>query len=287
MRAQGEVDEVPAAGSSDHLCWIYEDDADFDVAAREYLAGGLDRGERLVCVGERAIESLETMTPPLPDLAGLLARGTIEALTLDQAYSAAGPFGPEQQLAYYAAATRRAVDEGYHGLRVLAEISDLAADPAQRAELVRWEHLADRYAVHGAGFSAMCAYRADLPHEALADVAAVHPLVRGPATVSSFRFFVDGDRLTLAGSLDTFCSDRLARVLDSASVEDGEVVLDLAAVEFIDLAACRTLARWAAGLAARAVRLEITGSSALLRRMWGLLDLQRVAPVTFAAQAPR
>jgi anti-anti-sigma factor len=281
VRAHGLVDEVPGAGPGDHLCWVYEDDAAFDEAARDFLVGGLARGDRLLCVGQRVIDSLQALTPPTLDAAALIAGGAVETLTLAEAYEAAGPFLPEQQLAYYDAATRRAMDDGYRGLRVIAEVSDLAAAPAQRAALVRWEHLADEYAAHGSGFSAMCAYRADLGPEALADVASVHPLVRAPEEVSSFRIFVDGDRIALAGSVDTFSSDRLARVLASVRVKDDGLVLDLAALEFMDVAGCRVLARWAADLWAHSVALEVTGSSALLRRMWQVLDLARIAPVTF------
>jgi anti-anti-sigma factor len=281
VRAHGLVDDVPGAGPGDHLCWVYDDDAAFDEAAREFLAGGLARGERLLCVGERVIEVLQALTPRDHDMATLIAQGAVETLTLAAAYEAAGPFLPEQQLAYYDAETQRAKDDGYRGLRVIAEVTDLAADPAQRADLVRWEHLADEYAVHGSGFSAMCAYRADLGPEALADVASVHPLVHAPDEVSSFRLFVDGDRIALAGSVDTFSRERLARVLAAARTKDDGVVLDVAALEFVDVSGCRVLARWAADLRARSVALEVTGSSALLRRMWQVLDLARLAPVTF------
>jgi anti-anti-sigma factor len=281
VRAHGLVHDVPGAGPADHLCWVYEDDAAFDEAAREFLAGGLARGERLLCVGQRVIDSLQALTPPALDAAALIAGGDVETLTLAEAYQAAGPFLPEQQLAYYDAATRRAIDAGYRGLRVIAEVSDLAADPAQRADLVCWERLADEYAAHGSGFSAMCAYRADLGPEALADVASVHPLVRAPEQVSAFRLFVDGDCIALAGSVDTFSSNRLERVLGSARIGGEGVVLDLAALEFMDVAGCRVLARWAADLWAHSVALEVTGSSALLRRMWQVLDLARLAPVTF------
>ena len=279
MRTHGSIDVVPGAGPADHLCWVYEDDAAFDAAAREFLAGGLARGERLLCVGERVIEGLRA--PGARDLSDLIAEGTVETLTLAEAYEAAGPFLPEQQLAFYDAATKRALSAGYRGLRVIAEVSDLAADPAQRPDLVRWEHVADGYAAHGSGFSAMCAYRADLGPEALADVASVHPMVRAPEAVSSFRLFVDGHGLVLAGSVDRSSSERLARVLAATAVTDGVVVLDLAGLEFLDVAGCRVLARWAAGLADRSVTVQVTGSSALLRRMWRVLDLDQLAPVTF------
>jgi ABC-type transporter Mla MlaB component len=281
VRAHGLVDDVPGAGPADHLCWVYEDDAAFDEATRAFLVGGLTRGERLLCIGQRVIDSLQTLRPPGPDIAALIATGAVETLTLAEAYEAAGPFLPEQQLAYYDAATRRATDDGYRGLRVIADVSDMAADPALRADLVHWEHVADEYAVHGAGFSALCAYRSDLAPEVLADVASMHPLLRAREEVSSFRLFVDGDRLALAGSVDTFSRDRLARVLASARAKEDGVVLDVSGLEFVDVSACRVLARWAADLSDRSVALEVTGASSLLRRMWQVLDLARLAPVTF------
>jgi anti-anti-sigma regulatory factor len=281
VRAHGLVDEVPGAGPSDHLCWVYSDDAAFNDAAREFLAGGLARGERLLYVGDRPVTALRGARPPFDGMDELISRGDLETLTLAEAYEASREFVPEQQLAFYEAATRRARNDGYRGLRVLAEVSALAADPAQREELVRWEHVADDYAVHGAGFSAMCAYRADLPPDVLADVASVHPLVHAPDAAPSFRVFFDECRIVLGGSVDTLSAGRLARVLASSSVTSDRVLVDVAPLEFIDIAGCRVLARWARDLRQRSVALEVTGSSALLRRMWQVLDLDDVAPVLF------
>ena len=47
---------------TDHLCWVYDDDAAFDAAVRAFLAGGVSRGERLLCVGERVIVFKRSMS---------------------------------------------------------------------------------------------------------------------------------------------------------------------------------------------------------------------------------
>jgi anti-anti-sigma factor len=287
VRASGPVTDVPEAGPADHVCWIYDpDDDDFGRAVGRFLTGGLDRGDRLLVVGARAIDTLRSPGSGIADVEALLADGTLRTLRLDDAYDPTTDFHPQDQFAFYDAATRQAIDEGYQGLRVVAELTELAEDPARRSALVRWEHLADGYVASGSGFTAMCAYSTELAAAARDDLTAVHPLVHAPNGAPAFQVFLDADVLVLAGSVDTFSADRLARVLASSPAEPPAVVLDLDRVDFLDIAACRVLARWAAGLSARSVSVQVTGSSPLIRRMWQLLSLDAVAPVTFTGTRP-
>jgi anti-anti-sigma factor len=283
VRASGLLTDVPEAGPADHVCWVYDQDDDaFDRAVGRFLTGGLDRGERLLVVGERAIDSLGSSSSGLAEVEALLADGTLQILRLDDAYPATADSLPQDQFAFYDEATRRAIHDGYQGLRVVAEVTELARDPVRRQALVRWEHLADDYIASGSGFTAMCAYRSELASAARDDVTAVHPLVHAPGGAPAFQVFFDqAGGMVLTGSVDTFSADRLARVLASSPAERPAVVLDLGRVEFMGVAACRVIGRWAAGLSARSVSVELAGSSPLVRRMWQLLSLDAAAPVTF------
>ena len=286
MRLSGSLDTVPRAGAADHVCWVHggDDDAAFDDAVRTFLAGGRDRGERLLCVGERVIDSVRAEAPPLTGVDRLVADGTLRLMTLAEAYAATGEFTAERQFAFYDGATRRAVEEGYAGLRVVAELTSLAADPVRRDELLRWEHLSDRYMVHGPGMSALCAYRGDLPSEALTEVPSVHPAASAPIGLPQFRVFFDDDRVVVAGCVDLSGADRLARLLaDSPAMP--AALLDLSRLDFVDVAGCRAIARWAGELCARGVPVEIRGASRLFRRVWRVLDLHSVAAVTFAERS--
>lgn len=283
MRTDGLLTTITAADPPDHVCWVYDDDGGtderFDDAVAQFLDGGRARGERLLVIGERVIDALSD------EVAQLRGSGALETLTLAEAYAGSGEFTPEQQLAYYEDQTRRALDDGFRGLRVVAEASGLAADPVELARLVAWEHVADAYIARGEGMTALCAYRADLPADALADLASVHPLVNSAPEVAPLRVFAGDDAVTVTGSIDAAATERLARVLASTPVGAPTVVLDLHRVDFVDVAGCRTLARWAQGLAERAVQVEIRGGSRLLRRMWEILALADVAPVSFAEAA--
>ena len=286
MRAHGRVVEVPEAGPSDHVCWVYDDDRDLDAAVGRFLAGGLGRGERLLVVGDGLIERLDAATLPFGGTDELMARGALQRLPLAEAYDATARFVPEQQLAFYEEATRQAIEEGYRGLRVVAEVSALAADPTHRPDLVRWEHLADDLAAHGPGFTAMCAYRGDLGAGVLDDVAAVHPLVHAPEGVPPFQVFFEDGRVVVAGSVDTFTADRLGAVLAATPLDGPHPVLDLGRLAFVDVAGCRVLGRWAQAVCARPAQLRVTGASRLVERMWQLLALDGVAPVSFTAVRP-
>ncbi len=273
--------DIPGAGTSDHICWVYgEDDPSFDRAVRQFLAGGIDRGERLLCVGERVIDSIALDADGFVDAAALIAGGSLRTLTTAEAYEGAGAFVPGAQRAYYDSATREAIADGYTGLRVVADVSRLAADPVSRPQLLEWEHLADGYIAEGGGFTAMCAYNGALAEEVLVDAASAHPLAH-TSVAPPFRVFFDDDHVVLSGSVDTFSADRLARVLASSPVGTEGAVLDLERVEFMDVAASRTIARWAQDLNARSLPLEVRGASPLLRRMWQVLALGEIAPVRF------
>ena len=274
VRAHGRIVEVPEPGPADHVCWVYDEARDLDAAAARFLSGGLARGERLLVVGDGMIETLHRNTLPFGGTDALIASGALEILDLSSAYIGDTQFTPERQLAFYDAATRRALDDGFTGLRVAAEASALAADPASLTTLVHWERLADDFVAGGSGFSAMCAYRSDLDPEALSDLASVHPVVRGPESVPPFQVFHDADRVVLTGSVDTFTAPQLARVLAGSAATR----LDLSLLDFVDVAGCRVLARWSADLPAP---LRVTGASRVVRRMWQLLGLDELAPVTF------
>lgn len=257
----------------------------FDAAVRDFALRGLDRGERLLAVGERVLDSLRRGPAPLADLDRLIGEGVLETLTVAEAYGSGGTFDPQRQLEFYDSATRRALGEGHRGLRVLADITPLAVDADRRAELVRWEHLADEYVAHGPGMSAMCVYSGDLDPDTLTDVASAHPLVHAAGHgAPSFRVFFEDGHLAVAGSVDTFVAGRLARML-AASPVPSPATLDLSRVEFIDVAGCRTIAAWAHELHERSVSVSIVGASRLVRRMWDLLALTELAPVAFAEAA--
>lgn len=287
VRASGLLDRPAGVERGDHVCWAYDDDAAFENAALRFLGEGLARGDRLLWVGDGAEDRLRRSAGPLSDVDGLTARGALRIVSIADAYAAAGRFAPERQRAFYDRVTRRAIDDGYRGLRVVAEITALAADEEQRGDLLRWEHLADDYVAHGPGFTALCAYRRDLlPADAVADVVCLHPLSHADGAAAAFRMWFDEGALHLGGDVDAFTAGRLSRLLRDTHVDAQLVTLDLTDLAFIDLAGVRAIAHWARALADADRRLVLRGASRLVRRMWELLSPAGPAAVAFAERQP-
>ena len=282
MRLTGVLAERDAFAGADHLCWVYDDPASFAEATHRYLAEGLAQGDRLLCVGDGMAAELRAAGEPFGAIDDLVARGALSFEDTGDAYADGEPMRPRDQWAFYDEAVRSAQAAGFRGLRVVADVTVLATTAAGRARLVEWEHIADEYIASGAGMAAMCAYhRPELDPDAVADVTAVHPQVHAPLDPPSFRVWFDDDVVHLAGTVDTFGAARLARVLDSPAVPSAPAVLDLSGLEVLDVAGCRTLARWAADASRAGQRPQLRGAPRAARRIWRLLGLDDTAPVTF------
>jgi hypothetical protein len=234
VREHGLVDSASGVGLHGHVCWPYDNDADMRRALCDFLADGVRLRQRVVYVGSGSVETLREDLEELPQRDGLVEMGMLQILFLDDLYELGQPTDPEAQLATYAAATDRAVADGYTGLRVGAAVTALVEDPAAWAEHTRWESLADRYMAHHP-LAALCCYDTRvLPERIVSDLASVHPAVHRCHSASSFRVFAREDRLALEGEIDYFSVDSLRRALAAAAPADEDAVLDLSGLAFTD-----------------------------------------------------
>jgi hypothetical protein len=296
MRATGVLSDAANLGLSDHVCWVYEDPRDFTGPAARWLADGLALRQRLLYVSGRSEDAMRSDVDALPRVDALLGDGTLTLLSLPALYDLGAPVVAEEQLRTYDALTRDALSAGHTGLRVLAEVTGLVADPSRRADHVMWEHLADDYMSRGRPLAALCAYRRDvLGDEAVGDLTAVHPAVRECAADSAFRLYFQDGRLTISGTVDTFGSRRLAEIHASSHAYgnpervrpeglDPVAVLDVSALDFVDARGAAILAEFAGAVRARGVDLSVEGAPALLRRVWTALRLDRVSGIPLTVE---
>ena len=273
MREHGLVSSAGGLGSHDHACWPFDDDQSFQRAAVEFLADGRRLNQRLMYVGGGPVEKLRADLEPLDDLDGLIDRGALEVLPLSEIYPVGDELDPNAQVAVYDAATEGALAQGYAGLRVVSEVTALVADPDSRTAYTRWESAADRYAASHP-VSGLCGYdRRVLPDEFVADVAALHPIVRQTGTLVPFRLFACPDGLVLEGEVDYFSTPALERLLTLTVADGRELVLDLSVLGFIDHHGMLALEAHRNRLSRQGVDLKIQGAPGWVRRMCDVLGV--------------
>ncbi|MEU6203805.1 MEDS domain-containing protein [Micromonospora musae] len=231
-----------------HVCWVYDDPAALDQAARTFLTAGLAAGERLWYATAGPVEPVVEKLTSTPALGDALARGAAEVVSLPDTYPSGAVVDGPAQVRAYAAATEAALAAGYRGLRVVAEATPLVRTPAQLDAFTRYEHLVDRY-MRARPFRAMCAYdRRELDGRAVAELACLHPETN--AAEAPFQLFArdaTGHRAGLTGELDETGEELFVTALERADLRpvDGRLVLEAPGLRFVDHRALLRLCEYA------------------------------------------
>jgi hypothetical protein len=272
----GVLEDARGLRSHDHVCWAYDDPAEFRSRAGEFLAEGLTQGQRVCYVGVGATETLAGDLWEVDGMDEALQRGAAQVASVDATYAGGAVIEPEAQVQGYAGATDEALSAGFSGLRVAADVTPLVRHPTHVVAFARFEHLIDRYmAVRP--FSAMCGYgRSELGEETIAQVACMHPNTSPGA--SAFRLYAstrEDCSAAIDGELDLATGELFPLALRHADLQphNGELVLDATELGFIDHRNLIELAEHARERAATAVlRTDRPGPG----RVVELLNLQNV-----------
>jgi anti-anti-sigma factor len=274
MRRHGRVASAAGLGLHGHGCWLYTDDAEFRAAGVDFLTDGIELNQRLMYVGAGTVEKLRADLVGMPDLDGMLGEGELRIMPLEGVYELGVPVDPMAQLAMYSATTKAAQMDGYSGLRVLAEVTPLVLDPALWRAHTHWEAVADRFMARNP-LAALCCYdRRQLSDEILGDLACVHRSSNTPPAVAPFRLFAGREGLCLAGEVDSFSADALRRLLSATAPADGELVLELDELSFIDHHGLMAIADVAHELRRSGRSIAFRGAPRAFDRLTELLEVE-------------
>jgi anti-anti-sigma regulatory factor len=249
------------------VCCLYDDVEDFHRRLAAFFAAGLRAGCRVAYVTLGGAEGSWADLARLPDLDRRLADGSVRILSLQDGYGDARPVDP-QRVDLYAAATEQALADGFRGLRVGVDGSELVRTPAHLDALARYEFLADRY-MAGHPLSALCGYRLDLGRDTVTELASLHAI--GSSGGTGFTLFGCADgAIGLGGQFEpgsvTVLRRLLPRIQDGA--DTGAFVVDMADVEYVDHRLLRTLSAHARE---QGVALSLRSAPPLAARLMELL----------------
>jgi anti-anti-sigma regulatory factor len=273
VRTHGCIDAGSGLGDDAHACWGFDNRQEFTDAVLEFLTDGLRRGQRLAYVGSEPVAEQRERLDPIGEAAGLIDSGALQLFELSDLYRVGEPIDTDAQLAAYLAAADAALAEGYSGLRVAAQVTDLVAEPETWDAHVRWESAADRV-LSTRSLSALCGYeRAAVPPQLLADLAAIHPAANCCAGSVPFHLFGEDGALALTGEVDLFSSDTFDRALTIACDGHEPVLLHLGELDFIDHRGLEVLAAHTSRLAGEG-GCTVRHQPHLVSRLCEILELQ-------------
>src|SRR5215813_2898439 len=233
MRMIGPVESHRGFGLQDHSCWVHGDRDDYRLRLTEFFREGLERGLRVAYLGPGNAGELREHLDRLVDTGPLLTREASRVISFAEIYGAEEPVDPTRVIERYAAATQEALADGYRGLRISADVTDLVRAPERQDAFARCEFLLERYSARHP-LSAMCEYRRELG-DAVTQFACMH--AAAPAGLTPFQVFAcDDGAVGLLGEFDQACQiafDRALRRIQLAP-DDSRLIFDMSAVRFMD-----------------------------------------------------
>ena len=233
-----------------------------------WLADGLRLGQQAFYVADRSPQELMADLAALPEVDELVATGSIAVFPTSQLYDLSRPIDPVEQLAIYDRAVRAAIDSGFDGIRVAADITSLVADPGRRSAHVHWEQVADRY-IARQPLAPLCLFDATRIRS-LDAVVCVHPLRHTGATDAEFGVWSGPDGVTvLEGEIDGLTSPVLSDVLAGLPHGDRDAI-DVSALRFLDGRSAFILHDALRSRRAAGHDVVLAGANEQLRRLWAM-----------------
>lgn len=270
VRAHGRISSPAGFGVSDHVCWAYGSEEERLDVTVSWLDEGWWLGQRMVYSADKPLDALLEDLAELGDVEELVETGQLLVAPTRSLYDLSAPIDPEFQLATYVAVNDAAVEAGFEGLRVVADITTLIEDPVRRAAHARWEHFADRWMAAGNRTAGLCSYdRRVVSGAGVDDICALHPLANDDPDTIPFRVFAAGDTVALDGEVDAFTAPRLERILATAVAPEA-LMVDISELDFVDHHGLLALARHARDTGA-----PLTGAPDYVRKLWDVLELER------------
>lgn len=179
MERKDLIPEFGDIAPGDHLALLYVTEEERDAVTGLYLLQGLERGEKLVCVGGESVlaSAQESLAGAGADVGDMVRRGQLILLAPQDVYLPDGCFQPESTLLFWRDMAERVAAAGWKALRVAGDMSWCLPGPSGVEELARYEAEVNRLALP-LDATLLCAYDLErFPAETILDVLRTHPKV--------------------------------------------------------------------------------------------------------------
>lgn len=267
-------------GRGDHACLVCETAAERWNAVEEFARAGVVRGERMLYVARAGDEDEAQKRLGALDSVGAGELVVVPA-AIAMAFAGGARFDPAERDAAWREQVRAALGEGFTGLSVASDVAWFNEAGLSLDQILDYEHRCTGV-IDEMPASALCVYdRGCFDDRTLARAGHAHPICRGRG-VSPAGMFVSRTMaiaaagpgaLRLSGEVDISNVPSLSSALRSTAGGRSALLLDLGALDFIDVAGMRAIQRTAQGLAARGGELMVLSPRPLVARMITMMGM--------------
>lgn len=262
----------------DHACLVCETDAERWSAVEEYARAGVGRGERTLYVARAGDEQEAQRRLGSLDGPGELI---VAPAAIAMAFADGAGFDAAARDAAWREQVRTAIAEGFSGLSVVADMAWFHEAGLSLEEILDYERRCSGV-IDDLPAGALCLYdHACFDDRTLAHAGHAHPLCRGRGVVPVGTFIsrtmeiaaAGPGALRLSGEIDVSNAPSLASALRITAGGRAAVLLDLDALEFIDVAGMRAIQRIARELSSRGGELIVVSPRPLVNRMIAIMGM--------------
>ncbi|MBI2925516.1 MAG: MEDS domain-containing protein [Verrucomicrobia bacterium] len=207
------VEVLGRLGAHDHLCLIYETQAEQFAAVIPFMRLGLARGEQCLYIADDNTASavLDAMRAGGINVDAAVASGALTVATKRETYLKHGYFDPDAMIRLLTEATRAAKAAGFSALRATGEMTWMLGGDPGAERLMEYEAKLNYFFPHHDAL-AICQYnRSRFSNELILDVIRTHPMVIYGGTVGRNFYYVPPDEFLSANQP----SREVQRLLDN------------------------------------------------------------------------
>jgi anti-anti-sigma factor len=249
-------------------------------AVEEFARAGVRRGERMLYVARAGDE--EEAQRRLDAIGGEGDGELIVApAAIAMAFADGARFNPAERDAAWREQVRSAVGAGFTGLSVASDVAWFNEAGLSLEQILDYERRCTGV-IDELPAAALCVYdRRCFDDRTLARAGHAHPLCRGRGVAPAGMFVsrtmeiaaAGPGALRLSGEVDISNVPSLSSALRSTAGGRAALLLDLGALEFIDVAGMRAIQRTAQGLAARGGELMVLSPRPLVVRLIAMMGM--------------
>jgi anti-anti-sigma factor len=263
------------ATPGDHLAWAVDGPDSLDAALVPFLDEGAVRGERLLCIAADTEDSVASALATLPALERLMDREQLLIRAAGAAYEPLLSGDVWSQVDLFQDEARQAVADGFAGIRVWADVTPLAADQDTLAHFLDYETAIEKTFREGPA-TGLCALDVTRAGDRWGRLSTRHRVRRNWGEAPNLAVELCDNVVEVVGEVDISSVAELQDNLESVQrITTGPVVIDLAQLDFLDVAGTRAVVRFIQHMAAIGRAVRLVGARGVAARVLELFDFTR------------